>query len=247
MVARTADQVALDTTTVSSTLPSAPARRLPGRRWRDWRLVVGVVLILGCAAAGARIVGTAGDTVPTWAAASDLVAGSPLSADDLVAVAVRLEAAANPYLTGPIPDGYQLIRPVAAGELVPSSALMAASEATTTTRLVAVSLAGGAVPGPLAAGDRVDVWLVPDGVGNAGLGAADPVGTAQATLLVEGVTVASVPAPDTGFGAGGEQQSAVLRLADDTTASDQLTDLIGTLVTASSQGRVVLTVDPSPA
>lgn len=246
-MARTAGQLSVGAPVAPSIPPSAPARRLPGRRWRDWRLLVGVVLILASAAAGARIVGAAADTVPTWAAASDLVAGAPLREDDLVAVPVRLEAATNPYLTGPIPEGYQLIRPVAAGELVPSSALVPASQTRTTTRLVAVSLTGGAVPGPLTPGDRVDVWLVPEGIGTAGLVSADPVETGQATLLVEGVTVASVPPQDAGFGAGGEQQSAVLRLEDDAAAHSRLTDLIGTLVTASSQGRVVLTVDPTPA
>ncbi|MGB9375533.1 MAG: hypothetical protein WCA82_15390, partial [Jiangellales bacterium] len=91
---------------------SPPAVRLPGRRWRDWRLLLGVVLVLGSAAAGAAALAAADDTVDAWAARDDLIDGAVLSAADLVPVPVRIEAPVNPYLTGPVPQGYVLVRPV---------------------------------------------------------------------------------------------------------------------------------------
>lgn len=242
--------------------PASPAAsRLPRRRWRDWRLVLGLVMVLGSAVAGSYLVSTASDTVDVWAAAADLAEGEPLRASDLVAVPVRIEAAQNPYLAGPIPDSYLLVRPVGAGELLPSSAVAPRSEAAGVTRLVAVSLDGGAVPGPLAVGDRVDVWVVPRSTATLAASPDDP-GSDVATLLVAGVSVASVPEEDVGFATAIDQDSVVLRLdegavsagtlgrdvaADAGAGADgDLTDLVAAVVTASAEGRVVLTVDPAP-
>jgi hypothetical protein len=225
------------TTTQATRGPmSPPATRVPRRRWRDWRLGLGVVLVLGSAVLGGRVVGAADDTVAVWAADGDLVAGTQLRADSLVAVPVRIESAANPYLTGPVPDGYLVARPVAAGELVPAAAVVPATEATRTARQVALSLEPGSVPGSLDAGDRVDVWLVPDLLA---------VPDAPATLLVAGVSVASTQVTDAGFGAAATPGSVVVSLDADMLAGRDLQDVTARLVAGSAAGRLVLTLDPA--
>jgi len=216
---------------------SPPAARLPGRRWRDWRLVLGAVLVLGSAAAGAAALAAADDTVATWAARGDLVDGAVLAPDDLVSVQVRLEAPANPYLTGPVPDGYVLVRPVASGELLPASAVAPAGDISGVSRLVSVAVSSDAAPGALRAGDRVDVWLVPDDL-------AEP--DAAAALLVEAVPVASVPVVESSFGASGPGSSVVLRLSSDDLREVDLAEVTSRLVAASAAGRVALTLDPVP-
>lgn len=216
---------------------SPPAVRLPGRRWRDWRLLLGVVLVLGSAAAGAAALAAADDTVAVWAAHDDLAVGAELSETDLVTVPVRLDAPVNPYLSGPVPDGYVLVRPVGGGELVPASAVAAVTEVAGESRLVAVAVPSDGVPGPLRAGDQVDVWLVPDAL-------AEP--DAAATLLVGGVSVASVPVVESSFGAATAGESVVLRLTSRDLGESDLAEVTSRLVAASAGGRVALTLDPSP-
>ena len=74
----------------TSPLAAGPApRRVRPPRWLDLRLLLGILLVLGSVLLGARVVGAADATVPVWAAAGDLAAGTELDADDLVAVDVR--------------------------------------------------------------------------------------------------------------------------------------------------------------
>lgn len=216
--------------------PSPSARRVPRRRWKDWRLVVGVLLVLVSVLVGVRVVSAADDTVPVWSAAADLVAGTPLQAADLLAVPVRIEADANPYLMGVVPEGYVLTRDVSAGELVPAAAVLPAAQASGTSRQVAVSVAAESLPGRLSAGDRVDVWVVPDLL-------SEP--DSPASLLVAGVPVSSASSEDTGFGPATGQQSVVVSL-DGADGTQRLDDITARIVAASAAGRVVLTLDPTP-
>lgn len=141
----------------ASTLPAPQAARLRRPSWRDTRLLVGVVLVLASIAIGARVVAAADDTVPVYAARTTLPAGTTLSGDVLSVVQVRLGASAPRYFdagAGP-PSGEVLLRPVAAGELVPRSAVGPASALR--RRPVGIPLEG-AVPAGLAPGGLVDVW-----------------------------------------------------------------------------------------
>src|SRR6476659_1229278 len=62
--------------------PAGPSpRRVRPPRWLDLRLVLGVLLVLGAVLLGARIVTAADATVPVWAAAGDLAAGTALTDD----------------------------------------------------------------------------------------------------------------------------------------------------------------------
>jgi hypothetical protein len=200
-------------------------------------MLIGVGLVLGSAALGAQLFTAADHTVPTWAAGNDLPAGGPLAEQDLVEVPVRLEAATNPYLTGPVPEGYVLVRPVAAGELVPASAVAPAASVDEPTRLVAVAVPGAATPASIARGDRVDVWEVPD--------TRDGAPT-DAALLAPGVQVAATDTADGGFAGSAGDRSVVLAVTAAGRSPAEFDAVVARLVAASAAGRVVLTLDPGP-
>src|SRR3954470_22107537 len=105
-------------------LPGPTPRRVRPPQWLDLRLVLGLLLVLGSVLLGARVVSAADATVPVWAAAGDLAAGTVLTADDLVSRDVRLDDTGESYLSSSTrPEGRTLSRAVSAGELVPRSAL----------------------------------------------------------------------------------------------------------------------------
>jgi len=162
-------------------VPAGPApRRVRPPRWLDLRLVLGVLLVLGSVLLGARIVSAADATVPVWAATGDLAPGTELTADDLVAVDVRLDATADAYLSaGTRPEGRTLSRAVRAGELLPRTALEEPGELVQ----LALPVQAGYVPPALERGQLVDVYAV-----------ADPA--AGATAVADGsVTVVVRKAP----------------------------------------------------
>ncbi len=139
--------------------PGPTPRRVRPPRWLDLRLVLGVLLVLGSVLLGARVVTAADATVPVWSAAGDLAAGTMLTADDLVAVSVRLDDAAASYLsTTTQPAGQVLGRAVSAGELVPRAALDPASDLVQ----LALPVQAGYVPPSLARGQLIDVYAVAD-------------------------------------------------------------------------------------
>ncbi|WP_019143428.1 hypothetical protein [Aeromicrobium massiliense] len=144
--------------------PVRPARRLPGRTWRDPRLLVALALVLGATVGGARLVASQDDTVAYWAVADDVRAAGPVSADQLEPVRARLDAdSARHYLTADEPpplDGRVWARDVPAGSLVDASAFTAASAASDGHELP-LKVEDGAYPADLSAGDRVDVWAGP--------------------------------------------------------------------------------------
>ena len=106
---------ARDTTTRTHPVRPAvpPARRhLPGGR--DLRLALGVVLVLASVVLGARLISAADDRTEVWALAGPLSAGTTLTAEDVVPVAVALEDL-GPYVgSGTDVEGRVLTR----GELL---------------------------------------------------------------------------------------------------------------------------------
>ncbi|CAA9251359.1 MAG: hypothetical protein AVDCRST_MAG52-2094 [uncultured Blastococcus sp.] len=140
-------------------LPGPTPRRVRPPRWLDLRLVLGVLLVLASVLLGARVVAAADATVPVWAVAGDLAAGTELTSDDLVAVDVRLDDSAGAYLsTGTRPEGRTLARAVREGELLPRSALEESDELVQ----LALPVQSGYVPPGLQRGQLVDVYAVAD-------------------------------------------------------------------------------------
>lgn len=190
-----------------SVLPTPPAARLRPARWRDLRLVVGVLLVLTSVAVGARVVSSADDGVPVWAAARPLGPGQSVTVADLQQVTVRL-AEPSRYLSARArpPVGYQVVRAVGQGELLPAAALAAPERAA--ARRVVVDVPSSEADG-LRPGQPVDVYVV-EGAGPAA-GQAPAQGAAEVTprVVVEAVTVAGLGGGG-GFGATGASRGVAL-------------------------------------
>ena len=155
----TAVRTAVPATVPPDTLTGPAPRRVRPPRWLDLRLVLGVLLVLGSVLLGARVVGAADATVPVWAVQTDLAAGTELRGDDLVAVDVRLDAAAHLYLSaGTRPEGDVLARAVRAGELLPRSALEEPAQQVE----LALPVQAGYLPPGLVRGELIDVYAVAD-------------------------------------------------------------------------------------
>jgi Flp pilus assembly protein CpaB len=174
---------------------------LPRPRWRDARLVTGLLLVLLSVVLGARLLSGAGRTTPVWVAAHDLDAGASLRSGDLVQREVRLESVAGSYLSAAtaVPAGYVLARPVAAGELVPVSAVVPAASAPP-RRLVTVPVERFHRPGDLRHGVRVDVYVTRTPSG----------GSASTTLVLASATVDDVLNDGGRFGPAADSVGVVL-------------------------------------
>lgn len=169
---------------------------MPG--WRDPRLWVGVALVTGSVVAGARIMAGADDTTAVWAASGDLVAGQTLTSGDLTAARVRFAEVGDGerYLAvaEQLPAELTLVRSVEAGELVPSSVLGAASGEETVT--VSIAVAPEHVPTGLAAGSRVDVWVVGE----------DRRSRRAAELVLDDIGIIDAPIVSDSFATSGNRQ-----------------------------------------
>lgn len=140
-------------------LPEPVAARLRRPRWRDPRLLTGIVIVALSVALGSWVVSAASRTVPVFVADGALTPGAPLTTDALRAVDVRLGAGTSSYLPAdePLPEGLVVLRVVDDGELVPLTALGADAD----VRSVAVPVVSG-LSDRIRAGAVVDLWFVPD-------------------------------------------------------------------------------------
>ncbi|WP_250287462.1 SAF domain-containing protein, partial [Frankia sp. CiP1_Cm_nod2] len=167
------------------TAPSPPARRLTPPRWRDSRLLVGVLLVLVSVVVGARLFATADGSQDWVVAAADLPAGHVVAAADLTTASAYLRSAtASRYFPGGRRSelvGTMLARPVSAGELLSGADFV--RDDVRPTRLVSIVVKDGRAPA-LTPGDHVDVFVLqrsgPAGAG-AATGAATGAGTGAGT------------------------------------------------------------------
>ncbi|GAA1616134.1 hypothetical protein GCM10009789_82710 [Kribbella sancticallisti] len=142
--------------------PSTPTLRNRRARWKDGRLLLGVLLVAITALAGAKLLSAADDTTAVWAAGRDLPAGTTLTSGDLTTVRVRFTSndAAGQYVAADADlKGLVVTRPISKGEFVPREA--ATSQDETDRTEMPLSIATGRLPADTAAGDHVDVWVVP--------------------------------------------------------------------------------------
>lgn len=188
-----------------ATLPSA----LPRRLRIDPRVVLGVVLVAVSTLGVTGVVQSLNRTVPVYRAAEPLVPGAHISAADLVATPVRLGPADPLYLTGPVPAaGYVVTRTIAAGEMVPLSALGSASAVDVASVVVDLSTR---LSGSIVAGAVVDVWSAPRKAGSTTEFGA-PV------VLVSGATVVRTIAPQ-GIVQAAQQNTVELQVPRDDVAA----------------------------
>jgi Flp pilus assembly protein CpaB len=188
--------------------PSVPTQRTRRARWRDGRLVLGVLLVAVTALVGSRLLATADDTTAVWVAKRAIPAGERLTGDDLTTVDVRFTGdESEQYVTTDNKlDGRVALRQIGAGELVPQEATAAKRDA---DRLeVPLAVAAGRIPADLAPGDLVDVWVVvkEDRAKTGDKAADEPPG---AVAVWRGVQVVSVDATKASA-AGSSSQRQVL-------------------------------------
>ncbi len=183
--------------------PESPAAsRAPRRSWKDPRLLVGVVIVAVCMLLGARLLASADDTVAVWSVGVDRAAGTALQAGDLQRVDLRFTtpALAQRYLPADheLPPDMVLTREVAAGELLPRSAV--SSGAPEQVAELPIALASDAVPVTLRSGELVDVWVTPQ----------TESGTApRAVRILHQVRVVAVPRTGGAFGPSSTRQVVV--------------------------------------
>ncbi len=147
---------------------SPAARRVQRPRWRDAKLLSGVLLILASVVLGARLIGSASRTSGWLGVTRSLPTGHVLVAADLRTVQAHLPASSSGryFSADPAPlIGKTLTSPVAAGELLPAAAVTAAPRSD--SRIVPVLVRSGRLP-ELTAGDRVDVYVLSKTSGSAG-------------------------------------------------------------------------------
>lgn len=205
-------------------VPESPAgTRLPRRSWRDPRLVLGVVLVLLSMAAVVVVVRASDDRVTVWAAHDDVVAGSTIDGDDVVAVRVQLPDLV-PYVPAstPLAPGTTVVRDVAAGELLTDVALRDPTELRD-VRVVTLPVLRNQMPSDLAAGDRVDVYVVERDGGGA------PAGPPEQVLAA--VSVASVDTDGGAFGGTSLEVGVALAVPDEE---------VPVLVAAQAKGTLTL-------
>lgn len=138
-------------------MTSGSAVRTARRIAFDPRLAIGLALVLASIAGVVAIVSGTDRTVQILAADGALAPGDRIDADDLRAQAVRLDGLDGLYLApGDIPVGGVVVtRPVAAGELVPASAVGSPQG----LRLAAVVLdVQGALAASVQPASSVDIW-----------------------------------------------------------------------------------------
>ncbi len=193
-------------------LPEPVAKRLQRPSWRDARLVVGIVLVLLATALGARVVASADDTVPMYAASTTIRPGDQLSTTNLRRVDVQLGDETRRYLsarTTPAPDAYAL-RQVTEGELVPAASV--GTRGQVSVQPVTVQVDANSAVG-LGAGAVVDVWVSP----------RDPQSTQEryldAVLELERISVTPVTTDSGRFGAAASTTSVQLRVPRDKVAA----------------------------
>lgn len=176
--------------TVPTSMPPAPVpRRLARPRWFNVRVVGGLVLVIAAVLIGARVMAAGSQTAPVWAAERDLAAGTVLGAGDLAAVEVNLGANVAAYLTpgSSSPEGLTLVAPLAAGELLASSAVEPAGSG----RVIAIPVAPENMPPGVDHGSTIDLYLTTEAVPGSGR-------PATTELVGRDLTVQAVAAPASG-------------------------------------------------
>ncbi len=179
------------------------ARPRPRAFWADLRFLLGIALIVVSVIGVWFVVAAARQTAPVFAAASTIVPGQSVKADDLRVVEVALgqiqESYASPATLQP---GSVATRTIPAGELVPRDAVGDAARARTTT---IVLHSASDVPASVTTGSAVEVW------------AAAPLDRGAfdtPRILVGAATVASVDRDRTMMGSGGTAVEIVIARAD---------------------------------
>ncbi|MBE9402971.1 SAF domain-containing protein [Brachybacterium sp. p3-SID1565] len=104
---------------------TAPVMRLRRPRWKDPRLIIGIVLVVASVLMGALLVSRLSATTPVLVARGTIVPGEEIDPDQLTTVELRLGEQEAMYVgsVDAVPEGAVATRTIQAGELLPVSAL----------------------------------------------------------------------------------------------------------------------------
>lgn len=162
--------------------PAAPRERVPRSFWFDPRFGIGLALVVVSVGGVVWLVSAADRTVEVWAARSALSPGDLVTGDDLVLRSVRLGSAGDLYVGTDLLDdsGLLVTRAVAAGELIPASAVGAPDGVRLASVVVTVR---GDLPRSVESGSVVDLWSAPQ---------TDERGFGPPAVLVGSATVVRV-------------------------------------------------------
>jgi hypothetical protein len=195
--------------------------------WFDLRLVAGVMLVLISVGGGALVVARADSRQPVWAVRRSLAAGTVITQGDLQVVKVRLQDRSHYLPAGskrPADDPVNktLSRPVAAGELLPRSAVAATPAGTTLT----VPLTSDQAP-RISRGQEIELWLSSK--------------TCRAVVVLPGATVQDVQSTGGSFGTSSTENVVIRVPRDQATRVITALGLDGTTIRAGLLGG-----DPDP-
>jgi Flp pilus assembly protein CpaB len=135
--------------------------RTPSKRSIDWRIIVGLVMVLGGGVGTLALVGWMDTTKPYLSVVSDVVEGQTLTSNDVAVVDVHVRQGDVPYLMASdreLVEGARVTTSLSAGELIPLQALGSPRALDTTT--ITMPMQAGGAPW-LLPGARVDVWMSP--------------------------------------------------------------------------------------
>lgn len=201
---------------------TAAMMRLRKPRWKDPRLIVGIVLVVASVLMGAVLVSRLSETTSVLVARSAIVPGDPISAGDLETVELRLGEQTDNYVgtLEAIPEGAVALRTVRAGELVPMSAI--GQSAGVPLRPVVIPV-GAAVAESVVPGATVELWHTAP--------AAEEGADAQARLLVPDAVVRRI---DEGSSLGMQEMTVEVLVPGDSVdevlevlSQDERLDVIG--------------------
>ena len=202
---------------------SPPGVRAATRRWRDPRLVIGMVLIAASMLGMTWVMTASDDTVEVWAVTDDVLAGSPVDPSSLTRVRVAVpDPALYASTDSPIPPGAVAARDFGAGELLTVLG-MKTPGSTEALRVVTLPVLRHQMPADLSVGDRVDVYLVER--------AASGEPQARPRLVLPRATVADVGDDGGAFGGTSLETGVALSVPESEVA---------TVVDAQARGTVTL-------
>lgn len=199
--------------------------RLEHRPWRDPRLILGVLLVLGSTLLGAAAVAAGTSSTGYWAVRSDVRAGDRIQRSDLVPAEAHVPDDSARHLV-PVDEAWpapldELVwtRNLGAGALVSRATVSTRGAAEVTELPLTVTV--GAAPTDLQRGDRVDVWVGP--------GPGDDAGQ-EAELVLSRVRVVSSGA--SGSIEGAPSRTVLVDVPDD--------ELSGSVVSTVAAGHVTM-------
>lgn len=200
---------------------TAPMMRLRRPRWKDPRLLVGIVLVLTSVLMGALLVSRLAATTPVLVARSAIVPGQVIDPAQLATVELRLGDQRGHYVgeVEAIPAGAVATRPIQAGEMVPLSAVGQPEDVALRPVVIPV---GTAVAESVAPGATVELWHTES---------AEQGEAGEATVLVEEAIVRRI---DDGSSLGMRAQSVEVLVPRESLAAvlqvlaqDERLDVVG--------------------